>query len=86
MKHTPDISAIRSRRPLHLAAQLDLAGHIAKCGARPVLEALLAVERGESVDAVLLDFARLPAGCDRPRFPGAAEIIVAIVSGDGRRR
>ncbi|MCG5477477.1 MAG: hypothetical protein KK478_00160 [Ensifer alkalisoli] len=85
MKHTHEISAIRSRRPLNIAAQLDLARHLAGCGARPVLEALHAVERGESVDAVLLDFGLLPAGCDRPRFPGAAEIIVAVASTDGRR-
>ncbi|MDX0531503.1 hypothetical protein GOC94_30880 [Sinorhizobium medicae] len=87
MKHTIGISTILSRRPLHLADQqrLDLARHLAGCGARPVLEALVAIERGESVEAVLLDFSRLPAGCDGPRFPGAAEIIVAIARTDGRR-
>ncbi len=83
MKHNPDISAIRSRRPQHLADQqrLDLARRLSNCGPRPVLEALLAVERGESVNAVLRDFARLPSGCDRPRLPGAAEIVAA---GGGR--
>lgn len=63
--------------------ELGLARHLANCGARPVLEALRAVERGESVDAVLLDFARLPAGCGRSRFPVAAR-IVAVASADGR--
>lgn len=33
--------------------------HLQKCGARPILEALLAVDRGQSVDAVLADFGRL---------------------------
>lgn len=86
MKRIPNISKSRSRGPQHLADQqrLDLARHLAGCGGRPVLEALQAVERGEPVDSVLAEFSHLPPGCDRPRFPGAAEIIVAIASGDGR--
>jgi hypothetical protein len=37
-----------------------LASHLHECGPRPVLEALLAVSCGASVDAVLRDFGRLP--------------------------
>ncbi|NEI28476.1 MULTISPECIES: hypothetical protein [Rhizobium] len=67
-----------------IQSELDLARHLANCGARPVLEALQAVERGESVGAVLRDFARLPSGCDRPRLSGAAEIVA--MGGDWRGR
>ena len=35
------------------------AAHLTECGPRCVLEALRAVERGESLEAVLADFARL---------------------------
>jgi hypothetical protein len=45
----------RSPRRQHLAR------HLHACGPRPVLEALLEVEAGRSLDAVLADFARLPA-------------------------
>lgn len=83
MNHS--ISTFRKRRPQHLEQQrLDLARHLANCGGRPVLEALLAVECGQPVDSVLRDFARLPSGCDRPRLPGPAEIVA--MSGDGRRQ
>lgn len=77
MKHIHDKSTVRSRRPLHLGDRhrLDLARHLAGCGARPLVEVLIAVERGASVDSVLRDFARLPAGCDRPRLPAAAKFI-----------
>ncbi|WP_158775544.1 hypothetical protein [Rhizobium sp. H4] len=70
-----------ARIPESERQRLDLARHLANCGARPVLEALEAAARGEPVDAVLAEFARLPSGCDRPRFPGK---IVAIASGDLR--
>ena len=36
-----------------------LTRHLRACGVRPVLEALLAVESGNSVDDVLADFARI---------------------------
>jgi len=39
---------------------LRQAAHLSKCGPRPVLEALIAVERGDSVESVLADFERLP--------------------------
>ena len=35
------------------------AAHLTECGPRCVLEALRAVERGKSLEAVLADFARL---------------------------
>lgn len=50
--------------------RLDPADHIANCGGRVVLEALIAAHRGQPVDSVLHDFRRLPARCDRPRLPG----------------
>ena len=34
--------------------------HLQQCGARAVLEALLSVESGEPLEAVLSDFCRLP--------------------------
>ena len=43
----------RSGRALRQAA------HLAKCGPRPILEALLAVQSGQPVDVVLRDFCRL---------------------------
>ena len=36
-----------------------LAQHLHRCGPRPVLEALIAVEGGQDLDVVLEDFARL---------------------------
>ena len=44
----------RSPRRQHLAR------HLHACGPRPVLEALLEVEAGRPLDAVLADFGRLP--------------------------
>ena len=41
------------------ARQQHLAKHLHRCGPRPVLEALIAVDRGQGLDAVLEDFARL---------------------------
>jgi hypothetical protein len=38
-----------------------LARHLHTCGPRPVLEALLAVEGGQSLDTVLEDYGRRPA-------------------------
>jgi hypothetical protein len=38
-----------------------LARHLHECGPRSVLEALLAVEAGTSLDAVSADFGRLPS-------------------------
>jgi hypothetical protein len=39
--------------------RVHLARHLCACGPRPVLEALIAVESGESLDEVLADFGRL---------------------------
>ncbi|MDX0001577.1 hypothetical protein GOC05_13485 [Sinorhizobium meliloti] len=58
--------------------RLDLARRLGDCGARPVLEALHAVQRGESKDSVLDAFAAIPRGCDRARLPG--EIASIAVS------
>ena len=44
----------RSPRRQHLAR------HLHACGPRPVLEALLEIEAGRPLDAVLADFGRLP--------------------------
>jgi hypothetical protein len=38
-----------------------LCDHLHSAGPRPVLEALLAVESGQDLDAVLEDFGRIPA-------------------------
>jgi len=38
-----------------------MAAHLYAAGPRPVLEALIAVASGQDLDAVLADFARLPA-------------------------
>ena len=46
----PERSARRQRQ----------ARHLHRCGPRCILEALLAVDRGDSLDAVLADFERLP--------------------------
>ena len=35
------------------------AQHLQRCGPRCILEAMLAVDRGDSLDAVLADFERL---------------------------
>jgi hypothetical protein len=36
------------------------AQHLHRCGPRPILEALIAVEKGNSLKSVLADFERLP--------------------------
>lgn len=36
-----------------------LVKHLVECGTRPVLEALIAVDKGQDLDEVLEDFARL---------------------------
>jgi hypothetical protein len=46
-----------SRRSLRHWRQCE---HLRQCGTRCILEALLAVESSESLDAVLADFERLP--------------------------
>jgi hypothetical protein len=43
------------------ARQQHLARHLHSCGPRPVLEALLALEEGQPLNAILEDFGRLPA-------------------------
>ena len=47
-----------------------LVAHLYACGARPVMEALLAVEAGEPLDGVLSNYSRHPA--DLFRTMGAA--------------
>jgi|SRR4029077_5822401 hypothetical protein len=42
------------------ARRQRLAAHLHRCGARPVLEALVAVELGQQLDDVLDSFARIP--------------------------
>src|SRR5262245_26343008 len=61
-----DVRADHATWKAVMKARLDLtprrqrlAAHLHRCGPRPVLEALLAVERGQSLDLVLEDFARL---------------------------
>jgi hypothetical protein len=48
------MSHLRNPRRQYLAAYLH------SCGPRPVLEALIAVEKGQPVEDVLKDFSRLP--------------------------
>jgi uroporphyrinogen-III synthase len=43
------------------ARRRRLSEHLHSAGPRPVLEALIAVEAGQSLDAVLEDFGRIPA-------------------------
>jgi hypothetical protein len=43
------------------ARRIRLSTHLHAAGPRPVLEALLAVESGQDLDAVLEDFGRIPA-------------------------
>ena len=42
------------------ARRRRLSDHLHKCGPRCILEALIAVESGKTVDSVLADFERLP--------------------------
>ena len=44
------------------ARRMRLCAHLHSAGPRPVFEALLAVESGQDLDAVLEDFGRFPAG------------------------
>jgi hypothetical protein len=41
-------------------AQIEMAAHVAHLGGRPVLEALRAVRRGQSIIAVLEEFQYIP--------------------------
>jgi hypothetical protein len=63
-----------------------LVGHLHAAGQRPVLEALIAVENGKPLDAVLADFGRLPISMYRAI--GADELQIhrplALISG-GRK-
>jgi putative DNA primase/helicase len=73
------MSALKPRRQ-------RLAAHLHRCGPRPVLEALIAVESGQPLDEVLHDFARLQP--EIYEAVGAAVLPideVTVVSGDARR-
>jgi hypothetical protein len=48
--------------------------HLYQAGPRPVLEALLAVAAGQSLDDVLADFARIPVATYR--MIGASELPI----------
>ena len=55
--------------------------HLHAAGPRPVLEALIAVEKGEPLDTVLEDFARVPI--EVYRSIGASEFQpLTIIDGD----
>ena len=43
----------------------QLVAHLVAAGARPVLEAIIAIEKGEPVDAVLAAFAKVPVSTYR---------------------
>jgi hypothetical protein len=62
-----------------------LARHLHRCGERPVLEALLAVDAGQSVDDVLEDFARLPDSVYRAIGADALDPSPMLSSIDGGR-
>jgi hypothetical protein len=74
-----DISSINSfSRPTpniysRSARRQELASRLYACGPRPVLEALLEVERGRALDDVLIDFTRIASSVYRAvgadRFP-----------------
>jgi len=48
-----------NQAPSHHAVRMRQAQHLQRCGPRCILEAMLAVDRGDSLDAVLADFERL---------------------------
>jgi hypothetical protein len=56
-KQNPPDNSFRAERQVRRQHQ---AAHIHAAGPRPVLEALLAVAAGQSLDDVLADFARIP--------------------------
>jgi hypothetical protein len=53
----PDIQQLYAEQ--RSARRQRLVAHLHRCGPRPVLEALVAIENGRPVDAVLEDFGRL---------------------------
>jgi hypothetical protein len=63
----------------------QLALHLHQAGPRPVLEALIAVEAGQPLDAVLADFARLPAAAYRSVGADRLPIRSLAVIKRGRR-
>jgi hypothetical protein len=71
-RQNPELASNRGRS----ARRQHLARHLHVCGPRPVLEALLAIEGGQSLDTVLEEFGRLPAelfeaiGADRLPMDG----------------
>jgi hypothetical protein len=54
--------------------------HLHKSGPRCVMEALVAVEQGQQLDAVLADFERLPVEL----FHATLYLAAALDDGDGR--
>ena len=69
--------------PLNARRQ-HLVAHLHAAGARPTLEALLAVARGEDIDDVLEDFGRIPV--EIYHAVGADELpITRLVAIDGGR-
>ena len=50
------------------ARRMELCAHLHAAGPRPVLEALIAVDRGQPLDDVLEDFARIPTDIYRAVF------------------
>jgi hypothetical protein len=64
------------------ARRQRLARHLHAAGARPILEALIAVEQGQSLDAVLADFARVPI--EVYHALGADRLPLLTVTNEGR--
>jgi hypothetical protein len=65
---------------LRKARRVRQTRHLHAAGPRPTLEALLAVEAGESLDEVLADFARIPVSVYH--VLGAEEFpLLAVVNG-----
>jgi hypothetical protein len=68
------------------AQRQDMVQHLAKCGARAILEAFIAVEAGRAVDEVLVEYQHLPQsvfkalGADRLPIGSAIPLTLAHVS------
>jgi hypothetical protein len=72
--------SVRHQADPRNAKRQRLVAHLHECGARPTLEALLAVAAGNDLDQVLEDFSRLSAetyhrvGADR--LPVKRELVL----------
>ena len=79
-----------STRNPRSARRQYLAGRLHRCGPRPILEALIAVEAGQDLDFVLADFARLQpevyAAVDADKLPFVTGLSDDFLAGRYGRR